>query len=126
MVPADSEKGFVADRTSTLVGMARLRQLRILNGEASFTCPVALSLSLSVHLSTAQQTKVAQRAGGKTIAELTAFCKKLQDEKESVNSGNTSVITLEKEEDSQPVAHHPFLIKEKPDITIPPVIFPVS
>ena len=53
MVPADSEKGFVADRTSTLVGMARLRQLRILNGEASFTCPVALSLSLSVHLSTA-------------------------------------------------------------------------
>ncbi|XP_022783520.1 protein SON-like isoform X3 [Stylophora pistillata] len=81
--------------------------------------PVATDLS-------AQQTKVAQRAGGKTIAELTAFCKKLQDEKDSVNSGNTSVITLKKEEDSQPVAHHPFLIKEKPDITIPPVIFPVN
>ena len=81
--------------------------------------PVASDLS-------AQQTKVAQRAGGKTIAELTAFCKKLQDEKESIDSGNTSVTTLEKKEDSQPVAHHPFLIKEKPDITIPPVIFPVS
>ena len=81
--------------------------------------PVASDLS-------AQQTKVAQRAGGKTIAELTAFCKKLQDEKESIDSSNTSVTTLEKKEDSQPVAHHPFLIKEKPDITIPPVIFPVS
>lgn len=81
--------------------------------------PVASDLS-------AQQAKVAQRAGGKTIAELTAFCKQLQEEKESINSDHTSATAQAGEEDSQPVAHHPFLIKEKPDITIPPVIFPVS
>lgn len=81
--------------------------------------PVASDLS-------AQQAKVAQRAGGKTIAELTAFCKQLQEEKESINSDSTSATAQAGEEDSQPVAHHPFLIRDKPDITIPPVIFPVN
>lgn len=80
--------------------------------------PVATNLSL-------QQVKVAQRAGGKTIAELTAFCKKLQEEKEGADNDNGE-DTQAAEEESQPVAHHPFLVKEKPDITIPPVIFPVS
>jgi len=73
-----------------------------------------------------QQVKVAQRAGGKTIAELTAFCKKLQEEKESVDNNGAAAAARTEEDDSQPVAHHPFLVKEKPDITIPPVIFPVS
>ncbi|KAJ7363598.1 hypothetical protein OS493_009758 [Desmophyllum pertusum] len=73
-----------------------------------------------------QQVKVAQRAGGKTIAELTAFCKKLQEDKESaVNNGAGAAVETE-EEDFQPVAHHPFLVREKPDITIPAVIFPVN
>lgn len=73
-----------------------------------------------------QQVKVAQRAGGKTIAELTAFCKKLQEDKESaVNNGTGAAVETE-EEDFQPVAHHPFLVREKPDITIPAVIFPVG
>ena len=80
--------------------------------------PVATNLSL-------QQVKVAQRAGGKTIAELTAFCKKLQEEKGGADNDDGDAAEDEKEE-SQPVAHHPFLVKEKPDITIPPVIFPVS
>lgn len=71
--------------------------------------------------------KVAQRAGGKTIAELTAFCKKLQEERE----GDNTIVKSEEDDktvegESHPVAHHPFLVKEKPDITIPPVIFPVS
>ena len=73
-----------------------------------------------------EQVKVAQRAGGKTTAELTAFCKKLQEEKESVDSDVASAAAKTQEDDSQPVAHHPFLVREKPDITIPPVIFPVS
>lgn len=73
-----------------------------------------------------QQVKVAQRAGGKTIAELTAFCKKLQEEKESVDNNGAAAGAKTEEDNSQPVAHHPFLVKEKPDITIPPVIFPVS
>lgn len=81
--------------------------------------PVDTNLSI-------QQVKVAQRAGGKTIAELTAFCKKLQEEKGSVNNGDEEAAKTEEEEESHPVAHHPFLVKEKPDITIPPVIFPVS
>lgn len=81
--------------------------------------PVASDLST-------QQVKVAQRAGGKTIAELTAFCKKLQEEKGSVDSAGADAAAKTEEDDSQPVAHHPFLVKEKPDITIPPVIFPVS
>ena len=81
--------------------------------------PVAIDLST-------QQVKVAQRAGGKTIAELTAFCKKLQEEKESVDSDTAGAAPKTEEDNSQPVAHHPFLVKETPDITIPPVIFPVS
>lgn len=81
--------------------------------------PVASDLST-------QQVKVAQRAGGKTIAELTAFCKKLQEEKEGVDSDGVGAAAKTEEDDSQPVAHHPFLVKEKPDITIPPVIFPVN
>lgn len=80
--------------------------------------PVATSLS-------SQQAKVAQRAGGKTIAELTAFCKKLQEEKEGAGNETKKGAKTE-EEESQTVTHHPFLVKEKPDITIPPVIFPVS
>lgn len=81
--------------------------------------PVASDLST-------QQVKVAQRAGGKTIAELTAFCKKLQEEKESVDSDGADAVAKTEQDDSQPVAHHPFLVKETPDITIPPVIFPVN
>ena len=73
-----------------------------------------------------QQVNVAQRAGGKTIAELTAFCKKLQEEKESVKNDGAGAAATAEEDNLQPVAHHPFLVKEKPDITIPPVIFPVS
>jgi len=80
--------------------------------------PVAANLST-------QQVKVAQKAGGKTIAELTAFCKKLQEEKGD-NNGSGEATKTEAEEESQSVTHHPFLVKEKPDITIPPVIFPVS
>lgn len=80
--------------------------------------PVATSLS-------SQQAKVAQRAGGKTIAELTAFCKKLQEEKEGAGNETKKGVKTE-EEESQTVTHHPFLVKEKPDITIPPVIFPVN
>ena len=75
---------------------------------------------------TVQQAKVAQRAGGKTIAELTAFCKKLQEEKENAGNDGTGMGAKAEEDNLQPVAHHPFLVKEKPDITIPPVIFPVS
>jgi len=33
MPPADSENGLLIDRNSVLVGMARLRQLRVLNGK---------------------------------------------------------------------------------------------
>lgn len=33
MPAADSENGLLTDRTSALVGMARLRQLRVLNGK---------------------------------------------------------------------------------------------
>ncbi|KAL9968553.1 hypothetical protein ACROYT_G020661 [Oculina patagonica] len=80
---------------------------------------------VSSDLST-QQVKVAQRAGGKTIAELTEFCKKLQEEKESVGNDGAGAAAKTEEDNLQPVAHHPFLVKEKPDITIPPVIFPVN
>lgn len=81
--------------------------------------PVADSLS-------SQQVKVAKRAGGKTIAELTAFCKKLQEEKEADDNSNGKVDETEQEEAQPVTTHHPFLVKEKPDFTIPPVIFPVS
>lgn len=81
--------------------------------------PVADSLS-------SQQVKVAKRAGGKTIAELTAFCKKLQEEKEADNNDNSKVKETEQEEAQPVTTHHPFLVKEKPDFSIPPVIFPVS
>lgn len=33
MPASDSEDGLLIDRTSAVVGMARLRQLRVLNGE---------------------------------------------------------------------------------------------
>jgi len=81
--------------------------------------PVADSLS-------SQQVKVAKRAGGKTIAELTAFCKKLQEEKETDDNSNGKVDETEQEEAQPVTTHHPFLVKEKPDFTIPPVIFPVN
>lgn len=48
MAPTDSEDGYLPDRTSSLVGMARLRQLRILNGEASFAFSVAITLCLFI------------------------------------------------------------------------------
>ncbi|XP_067049823.1 protein SON-like [Acropora muricata] len=81
--------------------------------------PVADNLS-------SQQVKVAKRAGGKTIAELTAFCKKLQEEKEADDNSNGKVDETEQEEAQPVTTHHPFLVKEKPDFTIPPVIFPVN
>lgn len=81
--------------------------------------PVADSLS-------SQQVKVAKRAGGKTIAELTAFCKKLQEEKGADDNSNGKVDETEQEEAQPVTTHHPFLVKEKPDFTIPPVIFPVN
>ena len=69
---------------------------------------------------------MAKRAGGKTIAELTAFCKKLQEEKEVNDNSNGNVNETEQEEAQPVTTHHPFLVKEKPDFSIPPVIFPVS
>lgn len=81
--------------------------------------PVTTTLS-------SQQVKVAQKAGGKTIAELTAFCKKLQEEKEDGENVKSEDGSKVDEEQTQTVTHHPFLVKEKPDITIPPVIFPVN
>ena len=37
MPAADSENGLLIDRNSALVGMARLRQLRVLNGKKEST-----------------------------------------------------------------------------------------
>ena len=73
---------------------------------------------------TSQQSRVAARSGGKTIAELTAFCKQLIDKKGNDNSNNLAAVGT-KEDDKPVLTHHPFLLKEKPDVVIPPVIFPV-
>ena len=54
------------------------------------------------------------------------ICKKLQEEKGADDNSNGKVDETEQEEAQPVTTHHPFLVKEKPDFTIPPVIFPVS
>ena len=76
------------------------------------------------NLLSSQQKQLAKVSGGKTIAELTEFCKKLAEEKfeanQSVTGNNNDVVDDEKS------MSHPFLVKPAPEIVIPKVILPVS
>lgn len=68
-------------------------------------------------LSVAQQDKAiaAIQSGGKTVDELTDFCKSLS---KSEALGELSSISSEDESESEKGFHHPFLLKERPSSII--------
>lgn len=71
------------------------------------------SLPGAMSLGPQAQEKViaAIRAGGKTIEELTDFCKSLS-RKEAI--GELSSVSEDSDSDSDKAFHHPFQIKERP------------
>lgn len=78
----------------------------------SGTLPEALTLGPQAQ----EKVIAAIKAGGKTIEELTDFCKNLSKKEElgelsSVSSNEDDVDSIS---DNEKVFHHPFQIKDKP------------
>ncbi|XP_048578173.1 protein SON isoform X2 [Nematostella vectensis] len=60
---------------------------------------------------------------GKSIAELTAFCKRLTEAR-GIETDNSPSSAGQDKDTEEPTISHPFLVRDKPDIVIPPVLFP--
>ena len=99
------------------------------NGEASVlvmsTAATTTNSSVPDKPASSETSSLNHAPGKKSIAELTAFCKRLTEGKEEDNQNVTEDSTEKKGVGvAETTAHHPFLVKPAAEIYIPPVLLP--
>ena len=85
--------------------------------DAAASVPVNLTIALGLSTNSVTTTTASVKPG-RSIADFTALCKKLTEDKEEKNE-----IKVENEKVSH--VYHPFSVKPAKEIVIPPVILPV-